>query len=207
MDSGSSLLRFSFSKSAKYFLLDHILVVSTHATIRITVKQYSKRKKLLVEAILVIKLLIICSLCFFQSNPCQHPIVILRDVNEDDMRCLLNFMYHGEVSLRSVLRPNGCSSRVALAAWSAWLASRGCVLLQKRTCSLEFVFFVVIMSLTEFPPGPLGVQVQSDLSYLLYYVCRTVGPGWLSYLFYDLYRSRLTSLTCCITYAGPGWPF
>ncbi|XP_023336128.1 protein abrupt isoform X3 [Eurytemora carolleeae] len=34
-----------------------------------------------------------------KNNPCQHPIVILRDVAEDDLRCLLNFMYHGEVQV------------------------------------------------------------------------------------------------------------
>lgn len=34
-----------------------------------------------------------------KSNPCQHPIVILRDVREDDLRSLLNFMYHGEVQI------------------------------------------------------------------------------------------------------------
>ena len=35
----------------------------------------------------------------FQSNPCQHPIIILRDVREDDLRLLLAFMYAGEVSV------------------------------------------------------------------------------------------------------------
>jgi len=34
-----------------------------------------------------------------KSNPCQHPIVILRDVREDDLRLLLNFMYQGEVQV------------------------------------------------------------------------------------------------------------
>ena len=34
-----------------------------------------------------------------QSNPCQHPIVILRDVREEDLRLLLNFMYQGEVQV------------------------------------------------------------------------------------------------------------
>lgn len=32
-----------------------------------------------------------------QANPCQHPIVILRDVASSDMESLLRFMYHGEV--------------------------------------------------------------------------------------------------------------
>ncbi|XP_024227821.1 protein bric-a-brac 2 isoform X3 [Bombus impatiens] len=31
------------------------------------------------------------------ANPCQHPIVILRDVASSDMESLLRFMYHGEV--------------------------------------------------------------------------------------------------------------
>ena len=34
-----------------------------------------------------------------QSNPCQHPIVILRDITEDDLGCILRFMYHGEVQV------------------------------------------------------------------------------------------------------------
>lgn len=32
-----------------------------------------------------------------QANPCQHPIVILRDVASSDMESILRFMYHGEV--------------------------------------------------------------------------------------------------------------
>ncbi|XP_043514826.1 protein abrupt-like isoform X6 [Frieseomelitta varia] len=41
-----------------------------------------------------------CSPYFRQllkANPCQHPIVILRDVASSDMESLLRFMYHGEV--------------------------------------------------------------------------------------------------------------
>ncbi|CAG2053025.1 unnamed protein product [Timema podura] len=33
------------------------------------------------------------------ANPCQHPIVILRDVKEKDMESLLRFMYNGEVHI------------------------------------------------------------------------------------------------------------
>ena len=36
---------------------------------------------------------------FFQSNPCQHPIIILRDVREEDLGLLLTFMYAGEVQV------------------------------------------------------------------------------------------------------------
>jgi len=32
-----------------------------------------------------------------KANPCSHPIVILRDVREQDMAALLRFMYNGEV--------------------------------------------------------------------------------------------------------------
>ena len=34
-----------------------------------------------------------------RDNPCQHPIIILRDVSYEDVRCLLRFMYNGEVSV------------------------------------------------------------------------------------------------------------
>lgn len=48
-------------------------------------------------------ILSICSPYFkkmFQINPCQHPIVVLRDVSHKAMRDLLQFMYHGEVSVK-----------------------------------------------------------------------------------------------------------
>ncbi|KAI5743266.1 protein abrupt isoform X3 [Diaphorina citri] len=34
-----------------------------------------------------------------KANPCEHPIVILRDVKEHDMEALLSFMYNGEVRI------------------------------------------------------------------------------------------------------------
>ena len=38
---------------------------------------------------------------FFQSqgNPCQHPIIVLRDIKYDDLFSLLQFMYNGEVNV------------------------------------------------------------------------------------------------------------
>ncbi|CAH2104139.1 unnamed protein product [Euphydryas editha] len=34
-----------------------------------------------------------------KANPCQHPIVILRDIHDKDMESLLRFMYQGEVHI------------------------------------------------------------------------------------------------------------
>ena len=33
----------------------------------------------------------------FQENPCQHPVIILKDVSADDILSLLSYMYQGEV--------------------------------------------------------------------------------------------------------------
>lgn len=33
-------------------------------------------------------------------NPCEHPIVILKDVAHQELRQLLQFMYRGEVHVR-----------------------------------------------------------------------------------------------------------
>lgn len=35
-----------------------------------------------------------------QMNPCEHPIVILKDVAHQELRQLLQFMYRGEVHVR-----------------------------------------------------------------------------------------------------------
>lgn len=43
-----------------------------------------------------------CSLYFldlFRDNPCQHPIIILRDIKYEAMVNILNFMYTGEVNI------------------------------------------------------------------------------------------------------------
>lgn len=36
---------------------------------------------------------------FFKSNPCQHPVIILKEVNIEDLESVLTFMYEGEVSI------------------------------------------------------------------------------------------------------------
>ncbi|XP_025200837.1 protein tramtrack, beta isoform-like isoform X1 [Melanaphis sacchari] len=33
----------------------------------------------------------------FKDNPCRHPVVILKDINQDDVQALLNFVYQGTV--------------------------------------------------------------------------------------------------------------
>lgn len=35
--------------------------------------------------------------CLFQENPCEHPVVILKDVNHEDVEALLTFIYQGVV--------------------------------------------------------------------------------------------------------------
>ncbi|XP_054166976.1 protein tramtrack, beta isoform-like [Oppia nitens] len=35
----------------------------------------------------------------FVSNPCKHPIVILKDIRLDDLKAIINFMYCGEVNV------------------------------------------------------------------------------------------------------------
>lgn len=48
---------------------------------------------------------VILSACspFFQdifiNNPCKHPIVIMKDVHFEDLKAIINFIYHGEVSV------------------------------------------------------------------------------------------------------------
>ncbi|ALC42845.1 bab2, partial [Drosophila busckii] len=35
----------------------------------------------------------------FYDNPCQHPIIIMRDVNWSDLKALVEFMYKGEINV------------------------------------------------------------------------------------------------------------
>ena len=38
-------------------------------------------------------------ICCLQGNPCQHPIIIIRDLKYEDVSALLQFMYNGEVNV------------------------------------------------------------------------------------------------------------
>lgn len=47
-------------------------------------------------------LLSACSTYFrqiFKENPCQHPVIIFRNVKFEDLNAIVNFMYHGEVNI------------------------------------------------------------------------------------------------------------
>lgn len=35
----------------------------------------------------------------FVANPCQHPIVILKDIKYSDLKTMVDFMYYGEVNV------------------------------------------------------------------------------------------------------------
>lgn len=48
-------------------------------------------------------LLSACSTYFrdiLKENPCQHPIIILKNVKYEDLQALIDFMYQGEVSVK-----------------------------------------------------------------------------------------------------------
>ncbi|XP_059615705.1 protein tramtrack, alpha isoform isoform X2 [Phlebotomus argentipes] len=50
-----------------------------------------------------------CSTYFeslFTSNPCRHPIVILKDVRYSDLKTLVDFMYYGEVNVSQERLPH-----------------------------------------------------------------------------------------------------
>lgn len=47
-------------------------------------------------------LLSACSTYFkdiFKENPCQHPVIIFRNVRYEDLWAIINFIYHGEVNI------------------------------------------------------------------------------------------------------------
>ena len=39
------------------------------------------------------------SIIFFQNNPCQHPVIILKEVNSEDLLSVISFIYEGEVNV------------------------------------------------------------------------------------------------------------
>jgi len=41
----------------------------------------------------------------FASNPCQHPVVILKDVDFEDLETVVKFIYHGIVNVSSEKLP------------------------------------------------------------------------------------------------------
>ncbi|RZC36266.1 BTB domain containing protein [Asbolus verrucosus] len=55
---------------------------------------------------------VVLSACssYFQSlftiNPCQHPIVILKDVKFTDLKVMVDFMYYGEVNVSQEQLPH-----------------------------------------------------------------------------------------------------
>lgn len=42
----------------------------------------------------------------FTINPCQHPIVILKDVKFLDLKVMVDFMYYGEVNVSQEQLPH-----------------------------------------------------------------------------------------------------
>lgn len=42
----------------------------------------------------------------FTINPCQHPIVILKDVKFVDLKVMVDFMYYGEVNVSQEQLPH-----------------------------------------------------------------------------------------------------
>lgn len=42
----------------------------------------------------------------FTTNPCQHPIVILKDVQYNDLKTMVDFMYYGEVNVSQEQLPH-----------------------------------------------------------------------------------------------------
>lgn len=47
----------------------------------------------------------------FSINPCQHPIVILKDISYNDLKAIVDFIYLGEINvshdhLQSVIKVN-----------------------------------------------------------------------------------------------------
>ena len=45
------------------------------------------------------------NIAYFQTNPCKHPIIFMRDVEFEHLKSLLEFMYAGEVNISQAQLP------------------------------------------------------------------------------------------------------
>ncbi|XP_063696278.1 protein tramtrack, alpha isoform-like isoform X2 [Culicoides brevitarsis] len=87
-------LRWNNHQTNLLSVFDQLLHAETFTDVTLAVEgQYLKAHKMVLSA---------CSPYFqqiFTNHPEKHPIVILKDVPFADMKCLLDFMYRGEVSV------------------------------------------------------------------------------------------------------------
>lgn len=84
----------NFSNDLTYGFLAHL---SENNLVDVTI---AVEGQLLVAHKLVLS---VCSPYFkniFKENPCQHPVIILKDVKPEEIMSLLNFMYQGEVNVK-----------------------------------------------------------------------------------------------------------
>lgn len=94
MSSQRFCLRWNNHQTNLLSVFDQLLHAETFTDVTLAVEgQYLKAHKMVLSA---------CSPYFqaiFVNHPEKHPIVILKDVPFKDMKCLLDFMYRGEVSV------------------------------------------------------------------------------------------------------------
>lgn len=87
-------LRWNNHQSNLLSVFDQLLQDESFVDVTLAVEgQFLRAHKMVLSA---------CSPYFqtlFTDHPDKHPIVILKDVPYTDMRCLLDFMYRGEVSV------------------------------------------------------------------------------------------------------------
>lgn len=94
MSSQRFCLRWNNHQTNMLSVFDQLLHAETFTDVTLAIEgQYLKAHKMVLSA---------CSPYFqqiFVNHPEKHPIVILKDVPFKDMKCLLDFMYRGEVSV------------------------------------------------------------------------------------------------------------
>ncbi|XP_058824678.1 protein tramtrack, alpha isoform isoform X2 [Topomyia yanbarensis] len=94
MSSQRFCLRWNNHQTNLLSVFDQLLHAGTFIDVTLVVEgQFLKAHKMVLSA---------CSPYFqaiFVNHPEKHPIVILKDVPYNDMKCLLDFMYRGEVSV------------------------------------------------------------------------------------------------------------